>query len=714
MSATNPQAMNDLDGIFGDPLTIETPQPDTNGEFATPADGAKFMASFRMHQVPLDGKNPNINGSGWQNKSSADFAQIDKWYAQFKRNDFVPNFGTLARAVIGGHFVIETDSPEVRKRYKEETGKDFDAKLMISSGPGRAHWWYLQDEASLELSNIGQTDAEGFSLRWNNEQCVSPGSVHPVRKTQYKVIRSGAPEPADPTLIAWLKKQKSKLKIEEPQRDDQGKVPLGMIHNFLLKELGRLRGAGYGVEEAEIALLAYSEQHCAVHDPNHVHQMVVSTKGWKTGNPLENVVLVGNKIAGSSVLSSSDGEAITTSLNLKPVPHPRFPLWAIKGTSLYEGFAKPLSDANQRYPEFMWMPAITLMLNALGGRVRVQGKNFPLSFFLLCIGKRGEVIKSSCVDDSIRYFEQVGLVAHAGCGDSNANGRSLVWTVGSPEGLGKEMARLNCKNSVLYFDEMSALIAKASIEGSSFKSALLLLYESGKFQNTTQQNKNAYAFAPGTYTTSLIACSTDKAFQDDWAKLIGKSSGLEDRVFMLYQPEAFKPKSPYIHVPTHEGVIITRQRMEKALQKGLYEFDDQSLLQSKIEELGTRGEIRAEKLALAIAIDLDRDSIDEDATERAVAIVEYEKEAKRFLNVGEAETKEGGIQQKIVRAVERSGGVISLRDLRNKLNPSRFGTTLWNQCYFGLAKFGIIREEGSGAPHDPKMVRLLYRDEQEE
>ena len=55
-------------------------QPDENGEFPTPADGAKFMASLGIPQVPLSaptdirfskpGKNPAINGNGWQEKAN--------------------------------------------------------------------------------------------------------------------------------------------------------------------------------------------------------------------------------------------------------------------------------------------------------------------------------------------------------------------------------------------------------------------------------------------------------------------------------------------------------------------------------------------------------------------------------------------------------------------------------------------------------------------
>jgi len=55
--------------------------PDANGCFAVPADGAKFMASLGIPQIPLRGKRPFFNE--WPTKGSTDFAQIDRWAAEF-------------------------------------------------------------------------------------------------------------------------------------------------------------------------------------------------------------------------------------------------------------------------------------------------------------------------------------------------------------------------------------------------------------------------------------------------------------------------------------------------------------------------------------------------------------------------------------------------------------------------------------------------------
>ena len=111
------------------PITARTvgepsPQPDARGEFATPADGAKFMASFGIPQIPLNGKAPFL--PEWQNQGSTDPAQIDAWYAQYKCN-----FGSIAKA--GKHCVLEVDNALVRPRFERVTGSTFTNTLTVAS-----------------------------------------------------------------------------------------------------------------------------------------------------------------------------------------------------------------------------------------------------------------------------------------------------------------------------------------------------------------------------------------------------------------------------------------------------------------------------------------------------------------------------------------------------------------------------------------------------
>jgi len=189
----NLPVLNDPFGLLSD----DVPMPDANGEFSTPAEGAKFMASFGLLQTPLRGKKPFLDE--WQDKGSSDFAQIDAWYAEFKCN-----FGTIAKAEPGGVWILECDSADVRKRYKSETGNDFTSKFTVrSSSDVRGHRYYRQCADSIRLGNLAQGFVKhgDFSVRVNNQQCVSPGSISPKTNEQYRYMGTAAPQVGSKTEI---------------------------------------------------------------------------------------------------------------------------------------------------------------------------------------------------------------------------------------------------------------------------------------------------------------------------------------------------------------------------------------------------------------------------------------------------------------------------------------------------------------------------------
>src|SRR5260370_10902999 len=100
----------------------EVAQPDQGGEFATPVDGALWMAAtYGIPQTPLKAKRTFL--LDWPAKATTDQLQIRTWAAEYPGC----NFGSVA--VAGKHFVFEADSLAVRERFKAQ-GHDFTAKLI--------------------------------------------------------------------------------------------------------------------------------------------------------------------------------------------------------------------------------------------------------------------------------------------------------------------------------------------------------------------------------------------------------------------------------------------------------------------------------------------------------------------------------------------------------------------------------------------------------
>jgi hypothetical protein len=275
-------------------------RPDAQGAFKCPADGSKFMASFDIPQIPLSGpsdtrfnnpgKNPAINGVGWQNKASIDPEQIDTWAKQFPGC----NFGSLAKHEVGKFFVLEADSALPLQEFKAAGGEDnFGSRLITKSSRGH-HYWFRHNKESVDLlTNIGQGVGD-FSLREHNEQCVSPGSVH-SSGVQYTSIRGVSPAPASPKLLEWLSIQKKKNdaapKKAEVKNGERVLIPEGFRYDACMKQAGRLWQEGFDPEDIPDMLVKWAHTNIAPPFSDDVIRGYARIKNAEQGCPAKDMVL---------------------------------------------------------------------------------------------------------------------------------------------------------------------------------------------------------------------------------------------------------------------------------------------------------------------------------------------------------------------------------------------------------------------------------------
>jgi hypothetical protein len=469
----------------------------------------------------------------------------------------------------------------------------------------------------------------------------------------------------------------------------------------LYAQAGKLRNIGLGAELIEAALLKLVYENCAppIDDAKVIAMAKSVCNSWPAGRNTD------------LALTQAPQTALPTGVVLPKmpnIPYPVFPEWILRSTSIYDNHVKPICDVNSRIPEFVWMPAFALLLNYLGTKVSVKDKKLIPNLYIILVGEKGRTKKSSCLNDAMAYFNQIGLLQQGSRDTLNAEGKTIVWTVGSPEGLGLEMNRTRCNNAVLMYDELSTLAKKMGIESSTLGQAILTMYESGKQSNGIKSKKESYNLDPGTYCFSLIAANTVKNFADNWAKLATGHDGMDDRFTLVVQPEILPKQTPHKFVNTLIGAAKSKLLIEKAVQQAVFEIDDDSLLAAAIEELGDRGEIRAEKYALGFAVDLGLDSIDPDCCERGIALVRYEQAVKKYLGTNDAQTRMAAHQLKLRQILERTPvGRMYKRDLQRKMNYHTYDTMTWFSVYQGLIKAGMIREEGTGKPGDAIMVQVL-------
>lgn len=649
----------------------------------------------------------------WPSLATTDQLVIEQW------NNETPdaNCGAVAQARQGGVWFFEIDDPSVVSRIEVETGQKIPTTYRVRSRPGRGHFYWRQTPSSIALGNVAQGFVKNgdFSVRVNNEYVVAAGSIHPNTGAPYEIVCTSDIAEAPEWLIDWIKTQR----VEKKQltAEESGPIPDGQRNVTLASLAGKMRNAGANCEEIEAYLTRVNDERCVPPLPAaDISTIAASISRYPVKGDSTILTIGGAPLGLTPRTAYGVPPAPATVEQIEPPaivlpPYPEFPRWVMEETSIYKGLVKPFCDVNSRYPEYMFMPAMGILLNILATRVQIKGKMLIPSLFMVLIGKRGEVIKSSSVESAIDYFHQGGMLQHAKASLSNANSNALVFEIASPEGFGLEMDRLKCKNAILYYDELSTLTNKAGIDGSTLGSRLLTLYESGKFQNVVKSKKESFSLEPNSYCVTLITCCTDKNFHTNWGKLSGRSSGLDDRFFFLFQPKILKERSPYVHVETGQAAFVTRNLIENAVKQGVYKISNSSPFADRMD-LGNRGEIRAEKLALGFAVDLGMEEIEPECVERAIALVEYEKAVKKWLAPGEAVTKEGSIQMDIRNMLVRNGGSMDKRDLMREIHADRYGTTLWYQSFSGMQKAGQIMITGSGVKGSPEKVVLLQQPEE--
>jgi hypothetical protein len=682
--------------------------------------------------VPVIRLRPNTKiafDSAWPSLATTNLAIIETWNGETPN----ANCAAVAKAELGQFWFFEVDKPEVVQRIESETQQRLPKTFRVRSSPGRGHFYFKQTTASIAMGNIAQSFVKGkdWSARVDAEYVVAANSQHPTSGRTYEIVSIAEIVECPQWLIDWCLSQKITDVKHVVSDNGEAPFPEGSRNASLTSLLGRARQVmRMDAEQLYQYGLDLNEKRCQPPLPDSEVKTIADSV---SRYPITSIELLHNGVPVGPVPAGAIQERRETTetpvipeadegVKAEPPKYPEFPKWVMYGTSIYEGFVKPFCQVNCRYEEFMFMPTFALLLNYIGTKVYVEGKrSLPLSMYMVLIGRKGKLFKSASVRDAMDYFRIMGVLDQATPNTKTADAKTLVWSAGSPEGFLIDVNRSACKNAVLFYDELTTLTNKASIDTSNMIGSLLTAYEGGKLQNAIKDRKNSYSIEPGTYCISLLTCSTDQDFRNKWSKLSGDDTGLDDRFFFLYQPERLRPMRPFQDVNYLEAALATRKLIDKAVQQGKYKIVDDSPLLGVMDAtnpthaiyadrfgvIDGRCEWRAEKWALAFAIDLNRDEIDEECIERGLALSKYENEVKTWMRTFQAETREGRIQQEVMHHLGQAGGQITKRELERRMHTDRFGTSLWWSAYSGLIKNGWAHQAGAGTKANPFVLIQL-------
>jgi hypothetical protein len=376
------------------------------------------------------------------------------------------------------------------------------------------------------------------------------------------------------------------------------------------------------------------------------------------------------------------------------IPYPQFPLWVIEQTSIGEGLVKPECAANSKFEQFLFMAALTFQMNYLALKVRFEHAPCNMTLFLGMISPP-DTLKSACVNLAADYMFQAnaGLSFRKTLKTEDVGGRSILFaSPGSPEGVLLRMSEIEAARAVMVYDELKHLVAKAKIESSSMESTLLAMYESGNLGASVKRQKENFAFNAGRYSFSLIWCTTSDDFLKLWARLAGDSDGLNSRMFFLPAPKQPKKLTTYREVDHKQAAKMTEDYLDIGIRRGTFKVENLGLWDEAREtkRMSNRSVNLAEKFALALAVDLGRDRVDEDCQQRGLALAAYRDAAANWLNPFQAENPQADLEERIRRSLTNRGGIMRLRELERELHSNRYGLFSWWRALNGMAVHGLI------------------------
>src|SRR6266478_4870248 len=138
--------------------------------------------------VPLRPRTKIAFITGWETKATTDPAQIKQWGREYPD----ANVASVAKAQPGEVWFFDSDRDGLVQQIENETGQKIPSTFMVRSRPGKGHFYFRQNAASIAMGNRQASDAQGelWSARVSDRYVVGPLSVHPATKGLYEVINN--------------------------------------------------------------------------------------------------------------------------------------------------------------------------------------------------------------------------------------------------------------------------------------------------------------------------------------------------------------------------------------------------------------------------------------------------------------------------------------------------------------------------------------------
>ena len=356
-----------------------------------------------------------------------------------------------------------------------------------------------------------------------------------------------------------------------------------------------------------------------------------------------------------------------------------FPRNAIQGYA--REFAETFTEYLESPFEFWSFSCLTCLGNTLSDRITLDSTlNIQPRLFTVVIGESADDRKSECQKQTTDEFCETLPEWFSPC-----------LGVGSAEGLARQLEKT--PKTILVFDELKTFVSKSLIDGAILLPAVNTLFESNRFHSNTK----AHSIQINNGYLSLLAASTIATYSRMWTPAfidIGFLNRLwlvpahAERRFAI--PESI-PQSKRDRLRERLREVISRHRdftVFKVSQEAKAIFGEWYSDPTKSPLFGKRLETYGHRLMTLFVANEKSEQVTGDIAERVVSLLRWQEQVRRELDPIDAESKLARMEEAIRRALIREP--LKERDLKLKVNYTRYGLQIWNMALRNLIAAGEI------------------------
>lgn len=355
-------------------------------------------------------------------------------------------------------------------------------------------------------------------------------------------------------------------------------------------------------------------------------------------------------------------------------------------------FATTYAQYLEPPPHFFYFSYLTLLGSYLSGLLLLESElKLEPRLFTILLGLSGTARKSTAADKTIDFFlntlpHSVSRFLEDRCHMAICQG------AGSAEGLAKYLMS-KADRVLLWLDEFKTFVSKCKIDTSALLSMVTTLFESTSYQNSLKSNdiqvKNGHL--------SLLACSTTEVFQACFDSRF-QSVGFSNRLFIVPGESERKysvpPKMPEFErellAADLEAVVafVGKGRTLTFTPEALAIWDDYyKNLESSIHAI--RLDTYGLRLALLLAVNEKRESIDTDIVRKVISILHWELGVRKQYDPIDADSALAIMEERIRRVMQMKH-TVKERELARLTNAHRAGLWVFHTAIQNLVKYGEI------------------------